>query len=119
MKKIILPHHHKEDTLNIIKNIPSQLGFDTVADTFDLASDPSRLKILWFLCHTEECVANIAAVVEMSSPAVSHHLKILKNAGLLSYRKEGKEAYYGLAKTKKAQVVHSVISLLFDNKTVL
>ena len=41
----------------------------------------------------EECVLNISAMLEMSSPAVSHHLRPLKNSGLIVSRREGKEVY--------------------------
>ena len=61
--------------------------------------DPSRLRIFWLLCHCEECVLNIAAIVNMSSPAVSHHLRLLKSSGLIVSRREGKEMYYRTADT--------------------
>ena len=41
----------------------------------------------WLLCHCEECVINIVALVEMSSPAVSHHLKQLRSGGLITSRR--------------------------------
>ena len=82
--------------------------------TFGLISDSTRLEILWLLCHTEECVMNIAAAVEMSSPAVSHHLRILKDAGLITSRKVGKEAYYTLAATEEADLVHKIVDAVFD-----
>ena len=74
--------------------------------------DPSRLRIFWLLCHCEECVLNIAALVNMSSPAVSHHLKLLKSSGLIVSRREGKEMYYRTADTELAQVLHHTIEKL-------
>ena len=82
MKEIHLPHDHGNKTSAFIQNMPCQDVFDKTAETFALISDPTRVKILWLLCHTEDCVANIAAAIEMSSPAVSHHLRVLKQAGL-------------------------------------
>ena len=78
-----------------------------------MISDSTRLKILWLLCHSEECVTNIAAAIEMTAPAVSHHLRLLKNAGLIVSRKDGKETYYTLAKTEEAVLVHDIIDRTF------
>ena len=113
-KEIHLPHDHGNETGIFLKNMPDQETFDRVADTFDLLSDTTRVKILWLLCHTEDCVANIAASVEMSSPAVSHHLRVLKQAGLLSHRKSGKEVYYTLADTDEARQIHHIVDIIFN-----
>lgn len=114
MVGIILPHDHGTATVNILKELPCADVFDNAAETFELLSDPTRIKILWLLCHTEDCVANIAAAVNMSSPAVSHHLRVLKQAGILSYRKDGKEAYYTLADTEKAKHIHQIVDAVFN-----
>lgn len=111
---VALPHHHNENTLKLLAEKPENEVFASVSGTFGLISDSSRLEILWLLCHTEECVMNIAAAVGMSSPAVSHHLRILKTAGLLKSRKEGKEAYYTLADTEEADLVHKIVDSVFD-----
>lgn len=66
----------------------------------------------WLLCHCEECVINLSAMVDMSSPAVSHHLKQLKSAGLIVSRREGKEVYYRAADTEPARQFHHMIEWL-------
>ena len=111
---IKLPHDHGTQTIELLENRPSQESFESVSGTFQLISDPTRLKILWLLCHSEECVANIAAAVEMSSPAVSHHLRILKQAELLVSHSDGKETYYTLAGTTEAELVHDIVDRVFD-----
>ena len=83
--------------------------FQTVAGTFKLFDDSSRLRIFWLLCHCEECVINISAMVEMTSPAVSHHLRQLKDRGLIVSRREGKEVYYKAAETEQSVLLHQVI----------
>lgn len=113
-KHIHLPHDHGNQTCDFVASMPEQETFDGVAATFDLLSDPTRVKILWLLCHTEDCVANIAASVEMSSPAVSHHLRVLKQAGLLAHRKSGKEVYYTLADTDEARQIHHIVDIIFN-----
>ena len=112
MKK--LPHLHNENTLELLRTKPEDEVFTNVSATFGLISDATRLEILWLLCHTEECVMNIAAAVDMSSPAVSHHLRILKSAGLITSKKEGKEVYYTLADTEEATLVHKIVDSVFD-----
>ena len=72
-------------------------------------SDPTRLKIFWILCHMEECVINIAAIMDMSSPAISHHLRLLKACGLITSRRNGKEMYYKAADTEIVSELHYAI----------
>ena len=108
-----LPHDHDEDIDKVLSVMPDAASYQRVSDTFQMISDATRLKILWVLCHSEQCVQNIAAVVNMSPPAVSHHLKILKNAGLIINRRVGKEIHYSLAGTEEAQLVHRIVDDMF------
>lgn len=114
IKKINLPHNHNEVTKEMLAQQPVDEAIKESADIFAQLSDPNRLKILWLLCHTEECVINIASVMEMTSPAVSHHLRILKNSKLLKTEKCGKEVHYSLAKNDKAELVHRMIDEVFN-----
>ena len=111
---INLPHDHGTNTATMLASIPDKDTFEKVSSTFQLISDPTRLKILWLLCHSEECVINIAAAIDMSSPAVAHHLRLLKQAGLLVSRKDGKETHYTLASTAEACLVHDIVDKVFD-----
>ncbi len=116
MSEIILPHDHGMTNHELLKHIPARESFEKTSRVFSLISDATRLKILWLLCHSEECVANISATMQMSPPAVSHHLRILKEAGLLASRREGKEVYYTLAKNSDAELVHHVVDHVFNLK---
>ena len=110
-EKLILPHHHQdtEREFEIIKHLPDENVITTVAEAMKQLGDPSRLRIFWLLCHTEECVINIAALTNMSSPAVSHHLRLLKATGLIVSRREGKEMYYRAADTHLVSKLHVTI----------
>ena len=108
-----MPHDHGQEIEKVLMVMPSEKEFMQAADTFQQLGDGTRLRILWLLCHSEECVCNIAAAVNMSDSAVSHHLRILKQTGLLSYRRIGKEVHYTLADTAEAQLVHKMIDDLF------
>lgn len=114
MEHIHLPHDHgthsKEELLPVLEYV----DFQIVSDVFKQLSDSSRLQIFWLLCHCEECVTNISAMVNMSSPAVSHHLRILKSSGLIVSRREGKEVYYKAADTQTGKQLHHTIEKMME-----
>lgn len=107
-----LPHDHGQAIEHQLDHMPSVSEFQTVADIFKQLGDGSRIRIFWLLCHCEECVINLSSMVDMSSPAVSHHLKQLKAAGLIVSRRERKEVYYKAADTEQVQTFHHMIEWL-------
>ncbi|MBE6890999.1 MAG: winged helix-turn-helix transcriptional regulator [Ruminococcaceae bacterium] len=107
-----LPHNHGNKTLEVFEKLPQDKDFETVSDIFGQLGDKNRLKIFWILCHCEDCVINLSAMMEMSSPAISHHLKILKTSGLIVSRREGKEVYYKAAETEQTKMLHDAIETL-------
>ena len=108
-----LPHNHGQ-SMEKHGRIPQVQEFYEAADIFKQMSDGNRIRIFWLLCHCEECVVNISSMVEMSSPAVSHHLKQLKAAKLIVSRRVGKEVYYKAADTKEASLLHEMIEKLVE-----
>ncbi len=106
-----LPHTHGDShTARALSRQLSDIGhFQTVSEVFRQLSDTSRMRIFWVLCHCEECVINISALMEMSSPAVSHHLHRLKSSQLIVSRREGKEVYYKAADTQQSRLLHKTI----------
>lgn len=111
MKNKALPHNHG-DISKVLEMMPKDMIFQKMADTFNLLSDGTRLKIFWLLCHSEECVCNIASAIDMSAPAVSHHLRILKQAGLLRVTRRGKEIHYTISETEEAEILHQIADQL-------
>ena len=109
MQTTSLPHDHGQPMEQELQNMPSVENFQTLSDIFKQLGDGSRLRIFWLLCHCEECVVNLSAMVGMSSPAVSHHLKLLRAAGLIVNRRAGKEVYYTAANTQRSQLLHHMI----------
>jgi len=63
---------------------------------FKALADETRLRILKLLEHGELCVCDLTAALEMTQPNVSFHLGILKAAGLIRDRREGRWSYYDL-----------------------
>ena len=109
MPDIQLPHDHGAHSHKLLAHMPQLATCETVSEAFKLLSDPRRVQIYWLLCHCEECVINLSAMMEMSSPAVSHHLKQLRMAGLVTSRREGKEVYYKAAASDQARLLHEMI----------
>ncbi len=106
MELIHLPHDHGQNAEEVVAHLPNMEQSAQVSDMFKLVSDASRLRIFLFLCHCEECVSDISVAVDMSDPAVSHHLKLMKNCGLITSRRDGKEVYYKVADNEQAQLLH-------------
>ena len=110
-----LPHDHHENELAfnfLCANIDHIEDFRIVSDIFKQLGDPTRLRIFWLLCHCEECVQNIAAMMNMSSPAISHHLRPLKASGLITSRREGKEVRYKAADIPTSRTLHEALEAL-------
>ncbi len=114
MSRISLPHDHGSDIEKHMDSLPKTEDFQVLSDIFRLLGDSSRLRIFWILCHCEECVINISAMMDMSSPAVSHHLKALKTGRLVVSRRDGKEVYYKAADTEQAALLHHMIEELLE-----
>ena len=84
-------HRHEKEVRRVLAD---DARFSAAAELFRSLGDPTRVRIFWLLSHREECVINIAALLDMSSPAVSHHLRSLTQSGLIESRRCGKEVYY-------------------------
>lgn len=86
-----------EDVVNKVKEcIPQEELLYDLADLFKIFGDTTRIKILCALFQAEMCVCDIAALLGMTQSSISHQLRVLKQARLVKYRKEGKVVYYSL-----------------------
>lgn len=90
----------------------SQLRFK--AKIFNALSDPDRLEIIEFLRSGEKCVCEIVPHLHVIQPVVSRHLKILKDCGLLKFRKEGTKRLYSISDYRIVEIVDSVNPDLVD-----
>ena len=90
--------HNHEEILNKVKSeLPQDELICDLADLFKVFGDTTRMKILYSLFESEMCVCAIAELLGMTQSAISHQLKVLKNANLVANRREGKTIYYFLA----------------------
>ena len=87
---------HKDLVDKISKEMPKEEVLYDLAEIFKVFGDTTRVKILYSLFKTEMCVCDIATIVNVSQSAVSHQLRLLKQAKLVKHRKTGKVVYYSL-----------------------
>jgi ArsR family transcriptional regulator len=87
---------HLEAVQRAREVLPADEVMQDVAATFQILADPVRAGIVYALAHEELCVCDVAAVAGLSISAASHQLKRLRDQGVVSYRKEGRLAFYSL-----------------------
>ena len=88
---------HQEVVDRIAKEIAKGPSVTAMADFLKALSDPTRLKVIQALRHSELCVYDLTALVGISVSGLSHQLRYLRNKNIVKFRKEGKLAYYSLA----------------------
>ena len=88
--------------------------FGIAAEFFRSLCDETRIKIFWILCHSEECGVGLAERLGISSPAAAHHLRVLRECGLIDSRRDGKEVWYRLADSETAMIMHSAVESIME-----
>lgn len=86
-----------EEIVNRVRSIfpPEETLYD-LAELYKVFGDSTRIKILWALDESEMCVCDIAFLLKMTQSAISHQLRVLKQAHLVKNRREGKIIFYSL-----------------------
>ena len=86
-----------QDVVDRVKEklLPDEL-MAQIAEFFKVFGDSTRIRILQVLFEAEMCVCDIAYLLNMTQSAISHQLRVLKQAGIVKYRKEGRVVYYSL-----------------------
>lgn len=93
------------------------IELDRVQGLLKLLGEPSRLRIFALLTQGERCVCDIEATMMMPQNLVSHHLRVLREAGLIEARREGRWAYYRINKAHLSEV-YPMLCRLFDPSKV-
>ena len=81
----------------VLAELPCEENLYDLAELFKVFGDTTRIRILYVLFEAEMCVCDIAEILNMTQSAISHQLKVLKQAKLVRNRREGKQIYYSLA----------------------
>ena len=108
-----MAHDHSELLKKIKKDMPADEQLQDLGDLFKIFGDTTRIKIMYALYEGEMCVCAISELLNMTQSAISHQLKTLKDANLVSARRDGKEIYYSLSD----EHVKSIIAEGFEHIT--
>jgi DNA-binding transcriptional ArsR family regulator len=104
-----------EEIINQVKDkMPKEEILYDLAELFKVFGDSTRIKILWALDASEMCVCDIAALLNMSQSAISHQLRVLKQAKLVKNRKEGKVVYYSLDDDHVRQIFDQGLAHIYE-----
>jgi len=109
-KKVI----HKEAINKVNEYMMDIDTLNNLTKLFKTIADPTRIKILWALDKSELCVCDISELLQMSSSAISHQLRVLKEEGLVKNRKSGKNVFYSLKDEHVKQLYN--IGLIHTNE---
>jgi ArsR family transcriptional regulator len=88
---------HEELIEKVNDTLPEEEILYDLAELYKVFGDSTRIKILYVLFESEVCVCDIANILGMSMSAISHQLRVLKQARLVKYRRDGKTVFYSLA----------------------
>ncbi|MCI1269701.1 MAG: metalloregulator ArsR/SmtB family transcription factor [Ruminococcus sp.] len=88
---------HQEIIDKVSKVMPDESYLYDAAELLKIFGDSTRIRIIFVLCQSEMCVCDIAKLLEMTQSAISHQLRVLKQARLVNSRRDGKTIYYSLA----------------------
>ena len=88
---------HVEKLAKVREELPDEDELYDLAELFKVFGDSTRIRILYVLFQSELCVCDLAEALQMTQSAISHQLKILKQAKLVTGRREGKSVFYALA----------------------
>lgn len=104
--EIFCSDREKVERIKAMVDIPGDL-----AQLFKALADDTRLKIIYALSLDELCVCDVASIIGSSVATASHHLRLLRNTGLASCRREGKMVFYSL----KDECVRIIIKAALDH----
>lgn len=105
---------HQEKVQRIQERLETK-PIDEAAGLFKALSDPTRMKIAYALTIEELCVCDVSSIIGVSVATASHHLRLLRDLGFATYRKEGKQAYYAI----KNEVVKRLLEIALQEGKVV
>ncbi len=104
-----------ETIVSEVRNaMPDEDTLFDLAELYKIFGDHTRIRILMVLCRHEMCVCDIATLLSMTQSAISHQLRILKQARLIKFRRDGKTIFYSLADDHVQQLLNLAIEHLHE-----
>lgn len=111
-----ITHVHESVVEQVQSKMPDDDTLCDVAEMFKVFGDVTRTKILSALFEAELCVCDICEIVKMSSSAVSHQLRILRQTKIVKSRRSGKEMYYSLDDGHIAKIYRMALEHLDEER---
>lgn len=105
---------HEDEVARAAQAMPDEERLYELADFFKVFGDSTRIKILYALIASEICVQDLSELLGLNQSAVSHQLRILKQTGLVKYRKDGKYVFYSLDDDHVTQILTQGMAHLFE-----
>jgi DNA-binding transcriptional ArsR family regulator len=97
---------HEETVKAVMESMPREEQLYELADFFKIVGDTTRIKILHALLVAEMCVCDLSNLLNVSQSAVSHQLRTLRQADLVTFRKQGKVVFYSLKDEHIKQIIN-------------
>ena len=101
---------HQETVKKVLSEMPAEEQLYDLADFFKTFGDTTRIKILYVLMQSEMCVCDIAETLNISQSAISHQLRILKQAKLVKSVRDGKSVIYSLDDSHVQNVIMQALN---------
>lgn len=107
---------HPDIIQKVKKQMPAEETLFDIAELFKVFGDSTRMKIICCLFESEMCVCDIAELINSTQSAVSHQLRVLKQAKLVKFRKEGKVVYYSLTDKHVEMIFNMALEHIVEEK---
>ena len=107
---------HQDVIDRVGKVMPEEESLYDLAELFKVFGDSTRIRILSALSVSEMCVCDIANLLTMTQSAISHQLRVLKQAALVKNRREGKVVYYSLDDEHVQQIIDQGMAHVNEDK---
>ena len=111
-----MEHRHEQILDKVKSELPEDELLCDLADLFKIFGDTTRAKILYALLSSEMCVSAISELLKMTQSAISHQLKILKDANLVSSTRAGKTMMYRLSDDHVKNIVAQGFEHLIERR---
>ncbi len=106
-------HLNKEHEAWILRTIPGEDDAIDAAELFSQLSSSTRIRLLSMLALEDLCVCELADALKISQPAVSHHLRLLRQSGVVRYKKAGKQVIYFISDGRMGMLARHIINDIF------
>ncbi len=109
-------HTDAEREGRILSKVPTEDEAIDASELFSQLSCPTRIRLLSILALDQICVCELAGMLGISQPAVSHHLRMLRQSGFVRYKKQGKQVQYSISDSPGGRLLRTIIQDIMDRR---